>query len=156
MDQRAASAVFGMALMLAIVGLLAGPVVYVGLGLTGDIPTPGPQASMTVAEYSPDGEGNGGTPYLVIEHQAGDVADGANVYVVDDDGNRVAWANVSSSGPDISSGSSAHIDGCGSDSALNRITETGQVYRIVFESPDGETLSVSEVTVPSQPDPDPC
>jgi flagellin-like protein len=156
MDHRGVSSVVGVALMLVIVLLLAVIIGSMALGVAEDLPTPGPQVSLSVAEYEPDGDGNGGKPYLEIHHQAGDIADGTKVFVVDGDGNRVAWTDIWTTGPKVGPGSAAHVDGCGSDGALNRISEEGQVYRIIFESPKDETLSVSEVTVPSPPDPKPC
>jgi flagellin-like protein len=156
MDHRGVSSVFGTALMLVIVLLLAVTVGTMVLGFADDLPTPGPQVALTVAEYDPEGAGNDGKPYLELHHQAGDIADGTKVFVVDEDGNRVAWADVWTTGPTVGPGSYAHIDGCGSDGALNRITEEGQTYRIIFEAADGTSLSIREVAVPSPPDPTAC
>jgi hypothetical protein len=142
--------------MIVIVVILAATVGSMALGFDEKLSDPAPQVSLTVSEYDPDGVGNDGKPYLKIHHRAGDIADGTEVFVVDDNGNRVAWADVWTAGPKVGPGSYAHIDGCGSDGALNRITEEGQVYRIVFESQSGETLSIREVTVPSPPDPKSC
>jgi len=126
------------------------------LGVASGLPEPGPQVSLTVSEYAPHGAGNGDKPSLEIRHQPGDIADGTKVFIVDDDGDRITWADVWTTGPKVGPGSLAHIDGCWSDDALDRITEDGQVYRVIFESEKGETLAIREVAVHAPPDPHPC
>jgi hypothetical protein len=150
------SPVVGMALMIVIVVILAATIGSMALGFDEKLSNPGPQVSLTISEYHADGAGNDDKPYLEIHHKAGDIADGTEVFVVDEDGNRVAWADVWTAGPKVGPGSFAHIDGCGSDGALNRITEEGQIYRIIFESQNGDTLTVREIAVPSPPDPKAC
>lgn len=156
MNRRGVSPIIGMALMLVIVVLLAAVLGGLALGFSSDLPEPGPQVSLTISEFEPDGTGNDQKPFLVIRHQAGDIADGTKVFIVDDSGNRVAWAAVWTAGPKVGPGSVAHIDGCGSDGALNRVTAKGQVYKIIFESGSGSTLSIREIVVPTQPTPHEC
>ena len=156
MDRRGISPVVGIALMIVIVVILAATVGSMALGFDEKLTDPGPQVSLSITAYHADGTGNDGKPYLEIHHKAGDIADGTNVFVVDEDGDRVAWADVWTAGPKVGPGSYAHIDGCGSDGALNRITAEGQIYRIIFESQRGDTLIVREITVPAPPDPKSC
>lgn len=156
MERRGVAPVVGLALMIVIVAMLAAIVGAMTLGVTDQLEGPGPQVALTVSEYAPEGDGNGGKPFLLIHHHGGDIADSTDVYIVDGDGNRVAWADVWTTGPKVGPGSYAHVDGCGTDGALNRVTEEGQVYKIVFESENGETRSIREVSVPSPPDPKPC
>ena len=156
MDIRGVSPIVGMTLMIVIVVLLAATMGSMAMGFDEKLTEPGPQVALTVSEYHADGAGNDGKPYLEIHHQTGDIADGTEVFVADEDGNRVAWADVWTTGPKVGPGSYAHIDGCGSDGALTRLKKEGQIYRIIFEAQDGDTLIIREVTVPSPPDRKSC
>ena len=147
---RAVSPVVGGAIMLAIVVILAGVVATFALGFDDRLVEPAPQVALDVTHYDPAGSNNGGKPYLEIHHQAGAIADGTMVFIRDESGNEVAWSDVWTAGPTVGPGSYAHIDGCGSDGALDQLTHEGQVYYVVFEN-GGETLTIREVTVPSEP-----
>ncbi|QLG26620.1 type IV pilin [Halorarum halophilum] len=150
MDSRGISPVIGTLLLLAIVAILAAVLGTFALGFDDQLFQPAPQVALEVSEYDAAGDGNGGKPYLEINHRAGDIADGTKVSVRDESGNEVAWADVWTTGPTVGPGSYAHIDGCGSDGALDPVTTRGQTYSIVFKH-DGRTLTIHEVDVPSEP-----
>jgi hypothetical protein len=112
---------------------------------------PAPNAHVS-AEYVPDGEGNTNyRPYVVLRHEAGRISDGTAVFVADDAGNRVAWADVWTGGPVVASPEFVHVDGFESDGALRPICEAGQRYRIVAEGADGRSWVLREYVVPHDP-----
>ena len=149
-DRRAISPAVGVVLLVAIAVLLAAALGGVLLGLGDTLDAPAPQASFSF-EYHADGAGNGGNgAYVNVTHEAGDIGDGSNVYVVDGDGNAIAWRDVWTGGPTVSSGEYAHIDGVGSDDALNRICEAGQTYRVVYRG-GGSDAVLEAFTVPTDP-----
>jgi flagellin-like protein len=150
MPERAISPAVGVVLLVAIVVVLVGLVATLALGFEEELVTPSPRTALEVTEYSPSGGDNSGRPYMEIRFQSGEVADGTDVYVRDESGNEVAWEEVWTAGPRVGPGSYAHIDGCGSDGALDEITEGGQEYQVVFKQ-GGDTLRVRTVTVPTDP-----
>ena len=150
MQDRAITPVVGGIIMLAIVVILAGVLATFALGFDDRLVRPAPQVALDVSNYDPGGSDNGGKPYLEIHHQAGDIADGTKVFIRDESGNEVAWSDVWTAGPTVGPGSYAHIDGCGSDGVLDQVTSKGQTYYVVFKD-GGQTLTIREVTVPSEP-----
>ena len=133
------------AIVVAIVAVFGG--LITGIGLPND---PAPQYAHQT-EYAADGAGNtADRPYLNITLSSGRIEPGEDFYIVDSDGNSVRWNVVwTTSGP-LTAGDYAHIDGFGSDSALNPACE-GEVYRMVRRPGDGQssTLIESEITSPA-------
>ena len=150
MSDRGLSPVIGVALMVVLVVLLGVVVGTMAFGFGDRLGEPAPQVALDVTAYAADGAGNGARPYLEIHHRAGEIADGAAVFIRDESGNEIQWSSVWTAGPSVGPGSYAHIDGCGSDGALDAISAAGQTYSVVFRS-DGRTLVVYEVEVPSPP-----
>ncbi|WP_435063860.1 type IV pilin [Halobaculum sp. EA56] len=151
MTDRGISPTIGVALMVVIVALLAVVVGAMALGFDDRLGEPAPQVALDVTAYSADGSDNSNRPYIEIHHRGGDIADGTEVFIRDESGNEVAWSDVWTAGPTVGPGSYAHIDGCGSDGALDVISEAGQEYSVVFRR-DGRTLVVYDVSVPAPPE----
>ena len=149
-DGRAVSPAVGVVLLVAIVVLLAAASAGALLRLGDTLDAPAPQASFSF-EYHADGAGNGDNgAYLVVTHEAGDIGDGSNVYVVDGDGDAIAWEDVWLGDETVSAGGRAHIDGKGMDETLDPICEAGQTYRVVYRG-DGSDAVLEEFTVPTEP-----
>ena len=149
-DGWAVSPVIGVVLLVAVVllALVFGGIV---LGFGDALESPAPQASFSVA-YHADGAGNDGDgAYHNVTHEAGDICDGSRVFVVDDAGNAAAWHEVWIGGHVVEAGEYAHIDGVGSDSALERVCGVGQTYRVVFRTGGGTDAVLEEFTVPTEP-----
>ncbi len=74
------------------------------------------------------------------------------MYIRDSAGNEVLWTDVWTGGDTIEPGEYVHIDGKGSDCALNSITE-GETYRVVH-APNGSDTSttLAEVEIETEPD----
>jgi hypothetical protein len=128
-DGRTVSPVVGVALVLALVVVLAA--VLGGLLLRIEPPAdPTPQYSYGT-EYHADGAGNmNDRPYVVLTLEGGKIEVGEKFYVVDGDGNEVRWdAAWTTAGP-LTAGDYAHIDGYGSDAALNLACE-GETFRFI-------------------------
>ncbi|WP_277553029.1 type IV pilin [Halobaculum limi] len=151
MADRGISPVVGVALMVVIVVLLGVVVGSLALGFDERLGEPGPQVALDVTTYSATGDDNSGRPYLEIHHRAGDIADGTEVFIRDESGNEIAWSTVWTAGPTVGPGSYAHIDGCGSDGALDVVSTAGQTYTVLFKK-DGKTLVIHEVPVPEPPE----
>ena len=149
---RGLSPVVGVVLLVGIVIVLAAVLANLGLGFSERLVSPAPQGAYTT-EYRPDGAGNSGYPYFVLTYEGGPTTDASNVYVRDESGNEVAWADVWTGGDRVETGEYVHIDGHLSDGTLDHVCEAGQVYRIVVRSDDGDTLMMMEFEVPSPPDP---
>lgn len=147
---RGVSPVIGSVLMVAIVGLLAAVVGTMALGFNDSLSEPAPMANFE-GDYDPAGEGNGGLAYVNLTFDSGQTLDGNRVYVVDSDGNRELWVNIWYGGPNVEPGSFVHIDGRGSDCALNAVSK-GEVYRVVWEKDSGEQDVIAEYTVEASPD----
>jgi flagellin-like protein len=144
---RAVSPVVGVALMTVIVVLLAAVVGGLALGFDDALVEPQPERSFETT-YHASGDGNGGVAYLNVTMRHGEIGDGETVYVVDDDGDRVAWADVWTAGATFATGEYVHIDGQGSDGALDCIRE-GTTYRVVVSADDTEYVALEhEVTSP--------
>ncbi|WP_240550475.1 type IV pilin [Halomicrobium salinisoli] len=144
------SPVVGVVLVTAIVVALAALFATTALGFGDELREPAPTGSVAV-EYVPSGEDNtDNRPYVTITYQSGDTADGDDIYVVDGDGNSVAWSDVWTGGPEVSAGEYIHVDGNQSDGALNDLCAAGQTYRVVFRD-GGRSTTVLDWTVPRDP-----
>ncbi|MFC7136855.1 type IV pilin [Halobaculum litoreum] len=150
MTDRGLSPVVGVALMVVVVVLLGVVVGTLAFGFDDRLGEPAPQVALDVTAYSADGADNSGRPYIEIHHRAGETADGTEVFIRDESGTEIPWSSVWTAGPTVGPGSYAHVDGCGSDGALDVIAAAGQTYSIVFRS-EGRTLVIYEVAVPSPP-----
>ncbi len=139
-DSRGVSATVGVTLFVAIVVVLAAVVGSMALAFGGQLDAPGEFASFSTS-YEPTGQGNDGIPYVNLTHTGGDVLDGDEVFVTDSDGNRVAWNDVWTGGPTVTTGEYVHVDGECSDGALNAISE-GEVYRVVHAPADSDSSTV--------------
>lgn len=150
--RRGISPVVGVALMLVIVVILAAMLGAMVLGFQDELVEPQPQVAFDV-DYHPDGEGNNGNgAYLNVTHEFGSLEDGSEVFIVDGDGNRIAWEGVWTGGPVVGpAGEYAHIDGVASDDVLNRICEAGQVYRVVVEHEGGASSTLVSYEIPTEP-----
>jgi len=149
--ERGVSPVIGVVLLVAVTVILAAVIGVMALGFSGELAGPAGYASVS-ADYVPSGEGNGGVAYVNITHESGDVLDGTEVYIVDSSGNRVLWTDVWFGGDTIAPGEFVHIDGKGSDCALNAITE-GETYRVVHEQNGSDTsTTLAEVDIETEPD----
>jgi flagellin-like protein len=148
-DHRAVSNVIGVVLVVAIVVILAAVVGNLVLGFGDSMGTPAPQFTVDT-HYQADGSGNDGDrPYLNITHTGGDTVDGTKLFVVDSDGNDVAWADVWTGSEEITADDHVHIDGHGSDGALNAAC-AGETYQLIYR-PDQETSHiVQEVEIERQ------
>ncbi|RXK51514.1 type IV pilin [Halorientalis pallida] len=148
-DDRAVSNVVGVVLVVAVVVLLAAVVGNLALGFGGSMGTPAPQFTLE-SHYQADGAGNDADrPYLNITHTGGDTVDGTKLFVVDSDGNDVAWADVWTGGEEITATDYVHIDGHGSDGDLNAACG-GETYQLIYR-PDQETSHiVQEVEIERQ------
>lgn len=137
--------------MVAIVVLLAAVIGTLALGFDDNLAEPAPMADFDT-DYDPSGEGNDdNTPYLNLTFESGQTMDGDQVYVVDSDGNRVLWLDIWHGGPNVEPGQFVHVDGQGSDDALNEITE-GEVYKVVWEGEGGQHI-ISEHEIETPPNP---
>lgn len=145
------SPVIGVVLLVAVTVVLASVLGVMALGFGGEFEAPTDHASVST-DYDPSGAGNGGTAYVNITHEGGAVLDGTEVYVRDSTGNEVLWTDVWTGSDTVEPGEYVHIDGQGSDSALNPITE-GEVYRVVHEpsGADGSTV-LATVEIETAPD----
>jgi len=136
---RGVSPAVGVVLMVAIVVILALVLATFALGF--QMPAdPHPHYSYQT-EYVADGEGNtNDRPFVTLTLSGGRIEIGEDFYIVDGDGNEVRWDAVwTTSGP-LTAGDYAHIDGYGSDAALNPACED-EVYRFVHR-PNAEESAV--------------
>lgn len=135
--------------MLAILAALAVILGTLALGI--EFPNdPAPQYGYETERVA-DGSGNTNyRPYVTVTLTEGRIEPGEDFYIVDSDGNQVRWDQVwTTSGP-LTASDYAHIDGFGSDAALNPACE-GEVYRMVHRPDDaqGSVLIEAEVTTPA-------
>lgn len=144
-SNRGISPVVGTALMLVIV--VAAVAVFGGLLFSIEMPNdPAPQYRHQTA-YVADGAGNtNDRPYVNITLTGGRIEPGENFYIVDTDGNTVRWDVVWTTTGPLTAGDYAHIDGFGSDSALNPACE-GEVYRMVHRPDDGGSATLIDVEI---------
>jgi len=149
---RGVSPVVGVVLLTAIAVVLAGVIATLALGFEGKLRDPAPSGGFD-REYSPSGADNtDDRPYVTITHQVGRTIDAENVVIKDGSGNEITWSAVWTGGPEGYAQEYVHIDGFGSDGALDPICEAGQVYVVVLEDDDGNSLIVNEWEAPSDPD----
>jgi flagellin-like protein len=148
---RGISPVVGTTLLVAIVVVLAAMLTGVLFGFAEALDAPAPQMGFETT-YHADGVGNGDNgAYVNITHVAGETGDGTTIYVVDGDGNQVAWDAVWTGDPTVEAGSYVHIDGVNSDGALNPICTGDEAYRVVARSEDGSSSVLLTYEVPSPP-----
>jgi uncharacterized protein YdeI (BOF family) len=141
-----------MVLLTAIAVVLAGVVATLALGFEGKLREPAPSGGFDRA-YSPSGVDNSGDrPYVTITHKVGRTIDAENVVIKDESGNEITWSDVWTGGPEVRAQEYVHIDGFGSDGALDPICGAGQTYVVVLEDDDGHSLIVNEWEVPTDPD----
>lgn len=151
-DGRGVSPVVGVILMVAIVVVLAAVLGALAVGFEGQLQEPAPSGGFD-REYVADGADNtDDRPYVVITHDVGRVVDADNVVIEDESGNTVAWSDIWLGGSEVRAGESVHVDGFGSDAALDPICEKGDTYRIVLQNDDGDDLAIQEWSAPSPPD----
>ena len=149
---RGLSPVVGTVLLVAIVLVLAAVLANLSLGFSDRLRSPAPQGAYST-EYHPGGEDNGGYPYFELRYEGGPSSDASNIYVRDESGNEVAWADVWTAGDVVESGEYIHIDGYLSDGALDHVCEAGQEYLVIVRDDDGRTLMMMGFEAPSVPDP---
>lgn len=148
---RSVSPVVGVILMVGIVVILAAVVAMIVTGLGDEIGEPAPTGTFEY-EYAASGEGNtDDRPYVNITYYTGETVDAENVEIIDDSGNTVTWADVWTGGSEINATEYVHIDGFGSDGALDPICEEGDSYRVVLRRDDGTSHTVTEWTAPRDP-----
>lgn len=138
---RGVSSVISVVLMVAITVVLAGLLGTVALSMGEELREPAPRESFAVS-YSPLGEGRADDAYLNVTHVGGESVDGRSVYIVDGDGNEVAWADVWTAGETVEPGEYVHVDGRGSDGALRVVADapSGFTYRVVWRSDGGSAV----------------
>lgn len=143
--RRGISPVVGVALMLALVVVLAAVLGGLLLGLEPPA-DPTPQYSYRTT-YTADGEGNtDDRPYVTLTLEGGRIAVGEDFYIVDSSGNEVRWDAVWTTDGPLTAGDYAHIDGYGSDGALNHACE-GETYQFVHRPGDGESAVLATISV---------
>ena len=147
-DDRGVSPAIGVVLLVAIAVALAA---LLGLLVGGfDLPDGEPTNLAYDADYVEDGAGNAGAgnrPYVEVTITGGRERFGDDVYVVDGDGNEVAWATVWTGGPIVEAGDTLRLDGHGTDDPLNHACHD-EVYRVVRrDADDGSSELIIEVTV---------
>jgi FlaG/FlaF family flagellin (archaellin) len=137
--------------MVAIVVALAAIFGAIALGFEDQLQEPAPSGGFG-QEYGATGEGNtDDRPFVVVTNLAGESVDADNVRIQDEDGNSIYCDEVWTGGAVVEPGETVHIDGFGSDIALNPICTAGQTYWVVWEDDDGSTVAVQEWTVPRDP-----
>lgn len=151
-EHRAVSPVVGVVLMAAMAVMLASVVGAMAFGFQGELEEPAPSGGFD-HDYEPTGADNtADRPYVRITHQVGRTVDGDDIVIRDESGNQVAWSDVWTGGPEVHAGEYVHIDGFGSDAALDPICEAGQTYWVVLRDDDGDSLIVNRWTSPVPPD----
>lgn len=149
---RAISPVIGVTLLVTMVVVLAAGLATVALGFGDELVAPSPQGGVST-EMHPAGDDNGGKPYFTLTFESGPTSDPTRILIKDESGNSVTWEGVWTTSGDVTAGDYVHIDGDGSDGALDHVCEEGQTFHIVFESAGGETLSVIQYEVSVEPTP---
>lgn len=144
-DRRGISPVVGGALILAIVVLLAAVLGTLALGF--ERPNEPPPQYGYETTYVADGDGNtNNRPYVELTLSAGQIEVGEDFYIRDSDGNEVRWDTVWTTDGPLVAGDLAHIDGFGSDAALDPACE-GEVYRFVHRPGDGESTTLATIEI---------
>lgn len=131
--------------MVTVVVLLAGVLGTLALGF--EQPNDPPPQYGYETTYAADGAGNtDNRPYVELTLSAGRIEVGQDFYVVDSDGNEVRWDAIWTTDGPLTAGDQAHIDGFGSDVALNPACE-GEVYRFIHRPGDGESTTLARIEV---------
>lgn len=144
-DDRGVSPAVGVVLMVAIVVALAA---LFGLFATGLEPPDGEPTNLAYdTTYVEDGAGNtGDRPYVNITITGGREQFGDEIYITDSDGNEVEWSSVWTGGQYVTAGEHVHLDGYGSDGALNNACHD-EVYRVVRRDGEGSSETIIEVRI---------
>lgn len=151
-QDRAVSPVIGTVLLTAIVVVLAAMTAGMLLGFNERLQEPVPAEGFDT-EYNPAGSGNtDNRPFVNITHDGGEELESENIIIQDDSGNTIAWNDVWTGGPVVKPGEYVHIDGFGSDKALDPICEKGQSYEVIIRRDDGSGSVINEWTAPTPPD----
>jgi flagellin-like protein len=150
-DDRGVSPTVGIALMVAIAVVLAAIIATMALGFQGKLQDPSPQGGFTT-QINHDGDDNGGKPYFELTYETGPVTDPSRIIIKDGSGNSVTWEDVWTTSGDVRAGEYIHIDGAGSDGALNHVCDEGQTFYIIHQNDAGETIDTMEYEVPVEPD----
>lgn len=149
---RGVSPTVGVTLMVAIVVVLAAVIAMMALGFQDRLQDPSPQGGFTT-EVNHDGDGNAGKPYFELTYEAGPTADPSRIIIKDSSGNSVTWKDVWTTSGDVRASEYIHIDGFGSDGALNHVCNEGQTFYIIHQNEAGETIVTIEYEIPVTPDP---
>lgn len=137
--------------MVGIVMMLAAIVGSMILGVGDVLHEPAPQGHFE-QEYVASGEGNTDyRPYVEVTHEFGKSVPADRIVIKDESGNTVEWGDVWTAGPTVAPGEYVHLDGFGSDGALDPICEEGDKYWIIFQDEDGDALMVNKWEAPSDP-----
>jgi flagellin-like protein len=153
-DRRAISPAVGVVLMVAITVVLAALLGALAMGFESNLGAPEHPVAFET-EWVADGAGNGANgAYVVIAFSGGEAIDQDRVIVVDHEGNRITWDDVwtTNAKPVVEPGDEVHLDGIGSDSALQQICNAGDTYRIVVSGSDGRTTVVDKFVAPTPPE----
>jgi flagellin-like protein len=144
-NRRGVSPAVGVVLIVAVVVILAAVLGALALGFeTPDEPYPQYSYRST---YVDDGEGNtNDRPFVRLTLSGGRIEVGEHFYVRDGDGNEVRWDVVWTTEGPLTAGDYAHVDGYGSDAALNAACE-GAVYRFVHRPGDGESVVLATIRI---------
>lgn len=148
---RGVSPVIGVILMVGIVVILAAVVAILVTGVGDEIEEPRPEGAFKYEYYQTGKDNTDNRPYVEITHRVGETVDADDILIIDESGNTIKWSNVWTGGSEVKAGEFVHIDGFGSDSALDPICEQGDTYRVVLRRDDGTTKSVYEWTAPTDP-----
>lgn len=148
---RGASNLIGVLLLVAIVVLLAAAVGSIALGFQDQLREP-----VIVGEFETEYAADGGTndddrPFVNITYLGGPTLDGDDIVIEDGSGNSIAWNDVWTGGPRVYTNEYVHIDGNGTDGALDQICREGQTYTVEVHRDGSQTL-VEEWTAPHDPD----
>jgi flagellin-like protein len=150
---RAVSPVIGVVLLTAVTVVVAAVVGALAMGFESQLGAPEHPVAFDT-EWVADGDGNSGNgAYVVVAFTGGEAIAQERVLVVDHTGTRITWDDVWTTDPKpvVEPGDEVHLDGVGSDGALQQICDVGDTYRIVVRGPNGGTTVVDKFVAPSPP-----
>jgi flagellin-like protein len=150
---RGVSPAIGVVLLVAVVVVLAATIGTLAFRFESRLSAPEHPVSFET-DWVADGTGNGvNGAYVVIAFTGGEAIDQDRVLIVDHEGNRITWDDVwtTNAKPVVEPGDEVHLDGIGSDDALQQICARGDTYRIVVRESNGRTTVVDEFVAPSPP-----
>lgn len=135
-EDRAVTPVIGVLLMVVVTIVLSAVVGYTALSIAEDSSIePAPINGYDV-EHNYDGVDNHGIAYVEITPIVGQGTDGENLFLVDDNGTRVSWAEIWQ-GTDVEmAGNAIHLDGYGPSDGHLQCLQSGATYDVVYD--DGE------------------